>query len=79
MDYVMEWVTGLLLDQQGNKWIVIVILSGAVFILAFALMSLLDDFFDPVRSRFNREVTVDLLSVLESYMVRPVLQEKFSS
>ena len=66
MDYVMEWVTGLLLDQQGNKWIVIVILSGAVFILAFALMSLLDDFFDPVRSRFNREVTVDLLSVLES-------------
>lgn len=66
MDYVMEWVTALLLDQQGNKWIVIVILSGAVFILAFALMSLLDDFFDPIRSRFNREVTVNFLSGLES-------------
>jgi len=38
----------------------------AVFISALALMLLLSDFFDPVRSRFKSEINMDAFSMLEA-------------
>lgn len=66
MDYLMQLMTGLVQNQQGKTWIVLAMVFGAIFMLAFAIMSLLDNFFDPVRSRFKREINVDGLSLLES-------------
>jgi tight adherence protein C len=62
----MQLLTGLVQGQQGKEWLIIVIVFTAIFMLAFALMSLLDNFFDPVRSRLRRELSVDALSSFES-------------
>jgi len=61
MDFLMQLLTGLAEKQQGNQWVVVLIVSAAVFMLAFALMSLFGDFFDPVRSRFKRDINVDAM------------------
>ena len=65
MDFLMQLLTGLAENRQGSQWVVILIMSGAVFLFAFALMSLFGDFFDPVRSRFKREVNTDAISMVE--------------
>ncbi|MGZ5051770.1 MAG: type II secretion system F family protein [Methylobacter sp.] len=52
MDLLMQWLTGLI----GSEFGVIAMVAGAVFMLALAVMSLFDDTFDPVRSRFKREM-----------------------
>lgn len=62
----MQLLAGLVQGQQGKEWLIIVIVFTAIFMLAFALMSLLDNFFDPVRSRLRRELSVDALSSFES-------------
>lgn len=66
MDFLMQLLTGLLANQKGSEWSVILMVSGAVFISALALMSLFDDFFDPVRTRFKREINIDAVSITES-------------
>jgi len=66
MDYFMQLLTGLVENQQGSQWGVVLLVSGAVFILALALMLLLNDFFDPVRSRFKSEINTDAFSMLEA-------------
>ncbi len=66
MDFLMQLLTGLVENQQGSQWGLILIVSGAVFIFALALMSLFDDFFDPVRSRLKREINTDLISMGET-------------
>lgn len=65
MDFLMQLLTGLVEKQQGSEWLVILMVSGAVFILALALMALFDDFFDPVRSRLTRGINTDALSMGE--------------
>jgi tight adherence protein C len=62
MDFLMQLLSGLVENQQGSQWGLVLMVSGAVFMLALALMSLLDDFFDPVRSRFNNEIVSDAIS-----------------
>ncbi len=66
MDILMQLLAGLMASRQGGQWGVVWLVSGAVFIFALALMSLFNDFFDPVRSRFKREVNTDAVSILES-------------
>ncbi|MDD1626147.1 MAG: type II secretion system F family protein [Methylococcaceae bacterium] len=66
MDYFMQLLTGLVDNQQGSQWGVVLLVSGAVFISALALMLLLSDFFDPVRSRFKSEINMDAFSMLEA-------------
>ncbi len=66
MDYLMQLLTGLAENQQGSQWGVVLMVSGAVFILVLALLSLFDDFFDPVRSRFKREINTDAISMVET-------------
>ncbi len=66
MDFLMQLLSGLLQNQQGNEWIVILMVFGAVFVLAFAFMSLSDDSFDPVRSRLKREINTDANSQVDS-------------
>ena len=66
MDILMQLLTGLMANQQVGQWGAVLLVSGAIFILALALMSLFDDFFDPVRSRFKREIDTDAVSMLES-------------
>ena len=66
MDFLMQLLTGLVENQQGSQWGVILMVSGAVFIFALALMSLFDDFFDPVRSRLKREINTDAISMVET-------------
>jgi hypothetical protein len=70
MDFLMQLLTGLVENQQGSQWGVVLMVSGAVFILSLALMSLFDDVFDPVRSRFKREINTDAVSMLESMAYR---------
>ncbi|MGZ8946478.1 MAG: type II secretion system F family protein [Methylococcaceae bacterium] len=62
----MQLLSGLLQNQQGNEWIVILMVAGAIFILAFALMSLFADSFDPVRSRLKYEINADANSLVDS-------------
>lgn len=62
MDYLMQLLAGI----AGNQWGVILLVSGAVFILAIALMLLFGDFFDPVRSRFKREISDETISLAGS-------------
>lgn len=50
-------------------------IAVAVFILALAFMSLFDDFFDPVRSRFKREIDTDAISMLESNAISEKLRK----
>jgi tight adherence protein C len=66
MDFLMQLLSGLLQNQQGNEWIVILMVAGAIFILAFALMSLFADSFDPVRSRLKYEINADANSLVDS-------------
>ena len=66
MDFLMQLLTGLVENQQGNQWNVVLMVAGAVFILVLAVLLLFDDFFDPVRSRFKREINTDAISMLES-------------
>jgi tight adherence protein C len=66
MDFLMQLLSGLLQNQQGNEWIVILMVAGAIFILAFALMSLFADSFDPVRSRLKYEINVDANLLVDS-------------
>ncbi len=66
MDFLMQLFTGLIHDQQGKEWVLIVTVFVAIFILAFALMLLLDDIFDPVRARYKHEINIDTMSLLES-------------
>lgn len=44
MDYLMQLLTGLVHERQGKEWMVVAMVFGAIFMLAFALMSLLDNF-----------------------------------
>ncbi len=62
MDFLMQLLTGLMASQWG----VVLMVSGAVFIFALALMSLFDDFFNPVRSRFKREINADAMSTTDT-------------
>lgn len=62
----MGFFMNLLQNQQGNEWIVILMVAGAIFILAFALMSLFADSFDPVRSRLKYEINADANSLVDS-------------
>ena len=62
MDFLMQLLTGLAENQQDSQWGVVLIVAAAVFTLALALMSLLGDFFDPVRSRFRRDINADVLA-----------------
>lgn len=66
MDFLIQLFTGLIHDQQGKEWVLIVTVFVAIFILAFALMLLLGDIFDPVRTRFKNEINIDTMSLLES-------------
>ena len=43
MDILMQLLTGLMANQQGGQWGVVLLVSGAIFLLALALMSLFDD------------------------------------
>jgi tight adherence protein C len=62
MDILMNFLAGLAQNPAGNDWLVILIVSGAVFALALAFMSLFDDSFDPVRARLKREIYTDVSS-----------------
>lgn len=75
MDILMQLLTGLMANQQGGQWGVVLLVSGAIFILALALMSLFDDVFDPVRSRFKREMNTDAVSMLESNAISEKLHK----
>lgn len=66
VDFLMQLLTRLVQDQKDKEFALIAIVFTAIFMLAFAFMSLLDKFFDPVRSRFKRETGVDALSSFES-------------
>lgn len=66
MDYLMQLLTGLVENQQGSHWVVVLMVTGAVFVFSLALMSLLDDFFDPVRYRFKNEISVDANSIVDA-------------
>jgi len=71
MDFLMQLLIGLM----GSQWSVILMIAVAVFILALAFMSLFDDFFDPVRSRFKREIDTDAISMLESNAISEKLRK----
>lgn len=71
MDFLMQLLIGLM----GSQWSVILMIAAAVFILALAFMSLFDDFFDPVRSRFKREIDTDAISMLESNAISEKLRK----
>ncbi len=71
MDFLMQLLIGLM----GSQWSVILMIAAAVFILALAFMSLFDDFFDPVRSRFKREIDTDAISILESNAISEKLRK----
>lgn len=75
MDFLMQMLTGLVENQQGSEWHVVLIVSGAVFILVLALISLFDVFFDPVRSRFKREINTDAISMVESNNISEKLRK----
>jgi tight adherence protein C len=75
MDYLMQLLTGLAENQHGSQWGVVLMVSGAVFILALALMLLFDDFFDPVRSRFKREINTDAISMVDSSRISDKLRK----
>lgn len=66
MDYLMQLLDGLVANQQGSPWVVIAMVSGAVFIFALALMTLFDDFFNPVRTRLTRSLNSDAMAIMES-------------
>lgn len=74
MDFLMQLLTGLAENKQENQLIVVFIVSIAVFMFVFALMSLFD-FFDPVRSRFKREINIDALTMVESDILSEKLQK----
>ncbi|MDD5321408.1 MAG: type II secretion system F family protein [Methylococcales bacterium] len=75
MDFLMQLLTGLVENRQESQWAVVLIVSGAVFILVLALMSLFDDFFDPVRSRFKREINSDAVSMVETNAISDKLRK----
>jgi tight adherence protein C len=75
MDILMQLLTGLMATQQGSQWGVILLVSGAIFLLALALMSLFDDAFDPVRSRFKREVNTNAVSMFEANAIAEKLRK----
>jgi tight adherence protein C len=75
MDYLMQLLTGLVHERQGKEWMVVAMVFGAIFMLTFALMSLLDNLFDPVRSRLKREINVSELSQLQSDSVTEKLRK----
>jgi tight adherence protein C len=75
MDILMQLLTGLMANQQGGQWGVVLLVSGAIFILALAFMSLFDDVFDPVRSRFKREVDSGAVSMLDSNAISETLRK----
>ncbi|MDO9140181.1 MAG: type II secretion system F family protein [Methylobacter sp.] len=63
MDFLMQLLTGLLSTSQ---WSLVLTLSAAVFIFTLALLLLADDLFNPVRSRFKREITSNAISLVDS-------------
>ena len=65
MDFLMQLMTGLVENQSESQWGVVLTLSAAVFIFTLALLSLLDDLFNPVRSRFKREISSDAVSLVD--------------
>ncbi|MFU8787797.1 MAG: type II secretion system F family protein [Methylobacter sp.] len=64
MDFLMQLLTGLTANSSDSQWGVILTISAAVFIFSLALLSLVDDFFNPVRSRFKREINTDAISLV---------------
>lgn len=62
MDFLMQLLTGLLSTSQ---WSLVLTLSAAVFIFTLALLLLADDLFNPVRSRFKREISSDAISLID--------------
>ncbi len=62
MDFLMQLLTGLLSKSQ---WSLVLTLSAAVFIFTLALLLLADDLFNPVRSRFKREISSDAISLID--------------
>jgi tight adherence protein C len=75
MDILMQLLTGLMTNQQGGEWGVILLVSAAIFLLALAFMSLFDDVLDPVRSRFKREVNANAVSMFESNAIAEKLRK----
>lgn len=75
MDILMQLLTGLMANQQGGQWGAILLVSGAIFILALALMSLFNDVLDPVRSRFKREVNTGAVSMFEANAISATLRK----
>lgn len=75
MDILMQLLTGLMANQQGGQWGVVLLVSGAIFILALALMSLFNDVLDPVRSRFKREVNTGAVSMFEANGISETLRK----
>jgi tight adherence protein C len=75
MDILMQLLTGLMANQQGGQWGVVLLVSGAIFILALALMSLFNDVLDPVRSRFKREVNTGAVSMFEANGISATLRK----
>ncbi|MDD2659485.1 MAG: type II secretion system F family protein [Methylococcales bacterium] len=71
MDFLMQMLSGL----AGSQWAVVLMVSGAVFIFAFALMLLFYDFFDPVRSRFKREINTGAISMVDSGRISDQLRK----
>ena len=61
MDSLMQWLSGLGEIQQENTWVVVLLLSAAVFILILAVMLLINDAFNPVRSRFKQEIILPIV------------------
>ena len=66
MDSLMQLLSGLGEIQQENTWVVVLLLSGAVFILILAVMLLINDAFNPVRSRFKQEINTGSASTKTS-------------
>lgn len=66
MDYLMQLLIGIVENQQKSQWSVVLMVSGSVFVFALAVMLLFDDFFDPVRTRFKREITTDDITKIDN-------------
>lgn len=67
MDFLLQLFT--------EQWVVVTVISGAVFALTFALMLLYDNYFDPVRSRFRDDNTRDANTLYNTSSVSEQLRK----
>lgn len=76
MDFLMQLLSGPGQNQQGNVWLVVLMVSGAVFMLAYALMSLFVDSFDPVRARLKRDLDTDAKATVDFTIIEQLRKYK---